>query len=106
MIIRSVECVPPFTHTVTQLCEGLALKTLQCRGKGTLSPDISEYSVVELLRTESRRGFSLVCGADASPTRSWTHADASPSPFSADTARLAPSDRQRIGESSPNDGLP
>src|SRR5262247_4935729 len=79
---------------------------LQCREKGTLSPDISECSVVELLRTGSRRGFSPVCGADASPTLSSTHAGACPCPFSADTARLDPSDRQRIGESSPDDGLP
>src|SRR5882724_11629078 len=43
--------------------------------------------------------------ADASLTPSWTHADACPCPFSADTERLAPSDRQRRGESSPGSCL-
>src|ERR1043166_6353483 len=67
---------------------------------------LSSYSVVELLRTGSRRGFSPVCGADACPTRSSTHAGACPCPFSADTARLDPSDRQRIAGSWQDEGLP
>src|SRR6267143_7279760 len=88
-----------------------------CRPIGGLPPWFFEDSlphlllrnnsnVAGLLQTGSRRGFSPVCVADASPTRSSTHADASPCPFSADIAELAPSERQSIGESSQDDGLP
>src|SRR6266446_2704678 len=69
---RTFGCVPPFTHLVTQPVAGLSLENPQCPRRGTLSPDRSEYSIVELLRTGSRRGFSPVCGVAASPTRSWT----------------------------------
>src|SRR5213594_4262017 len=79
-----------------QRFQGLSLENRQCRGRGTSSPDISECNAAELWQTGCRRDFSPACGADASLTRSWTHADACPCPFSADTARLAPSEHQRI----------
>src|SRR5438309_7670597 len=102
---RLVECVPPFTHLVTQPVAGLSQENPQHPRRGTLSPGRSECSAVGLLQTWPHHGFSLACGADASLTRSWTHADACPCPFSADTARLDPSDHQKIGESYQDDGL-
>src|SRR6266850_3546446 len=88
-------CVPPFTHTVVQPFAGLSLETLQCRERGTSLPDRSECSAAELSQSGSRRDFSPAFAAAASLTPSWTRADACPCPFSADTERLAPSDRQR-----------
>src|SRR5262249_16182044 len=90
-----IGCVPPFTHTVVQPFAGLSLENLQCRGKGTLLPDRSECNAAELWQTGCRRGFSPAVAAAASLTPSWTHADACPCLFSADTARLAPSGHQR-----------
>src|SRR5438128_2027154 len=88
-------CVPPFTHPVVQPFAGLSLENLQCRGRGISLPDISECNAAELWQSGSRRDFSPAFAADASLTPSWTRADACPCPFSADTARLAPSDRHR-----------
>src|SRR5215468_3408397 len=88
-------CVPPFTHTVVQPFAGLSLENLQCRGRDTLLPDRSECNAAELWQTGCRRGFSPAVAAAASLTPSWTHADACPCLFSADTARLAPSGHQR-----------
>src|SRR5437016_11356190 len=68
--------------------------------------DRSEYNAAGLLPTGSHYGFSPAVGADASPTLNSTHAGACPCPVSADTARRAPSDRQSIGESWQDDGLP
>src|SRR2546423_8553552 len=93
-------CVPPFTHPVTQRVEGLSLGNPQHPAKGTLSPDRSECSAVGLRQTGSHHGFSPAVGADASLTPSWTHAGACPCLFSADIAKLDPSDHQRIGVSS------
>src|SRR6266436_4983568 len=89
------ECVPPFTHTVVQPFAGLSLENLQCRGRGTSLPDISECNAAELWQSGSRRDFSPAVAADASLTPSWTRADACPCPFSSDIERLAPSGRQR-----------
>src|SRR5215467_14763208 len=100
------ECVPPFTHPVTQRVEVLSLENLQYPEKGTLSPDRSECSAVGLRQTGSHHGFSLAVGADASRTPSGSHAGACPCLFSADIAKLAPSDRQRIAESYPAAGHP
>src|SRR5439155_24942990 len=88
-------CVPPFTHEAAQSFEGLSLETRQCRGRGTELPGISECNAAEWRQTGCRRYFSPAVSADASQTPSWTHADACPCPFSSDTARLAPSGRQR-----------
>src|SRR6516225_1278057 len=99
-------CVPPFTHPVTQRVEGLSLENPQHPEKGTLSPDRSECSAVGLRQTGSHHGFSPAVGADASLTPSWTHAGACPGLFSADIAKLDPSDHQRIGESYPDAGHP
>ena len=100
-----MECVPPFTHPVTQRVAGLSLENLQYPEKGTLSPDRCEWSAVGLRQTGSHHGFSPAVGADASLTPSWIHAGACPCLFSADIAKLDPSDHQRIGESSQDDGL-
>src|SRR5882672_7453073 len=103
---RIYGCVPPFTHPVTQRVEGLSLGNPQHPEKGTLSPDRSECSAVGLRQTGSHHGFSPAVGADASLTPSWTHAGACPCLFSADIAKLDPSDHQRIGESSQDAGHP
>src|SRR6516165_52027 len=103
---RPSGCVPPFTHPVTQRVEGLSLENPQHPEKGTLSPDRSECSAVGLRQTGSHHGFSPAVGADASLTPSWTHAGACPGLFSADIAKLDPSDHQRIGESYPDAGHP
>src|SRR4030095_1336378 len=97
--------VPPFTHTVVQPFAGLSLENLQCRERGTSLPDRSECSAAALSQSGSRRVFSPTFAAAASLTPSWTRADACPCPFSADTARLAPSDHQRRRESSPGSCL-
>src|SRR5881397_747921 len=102
----AIGCVPPFTHPVTQRVEGLSLGNPQHPEKGTLSPDRSECSAVGLRQTGSHHGFSPAVGADASLTPSWTHAGACPCLFSADIAKLDPSDHQRIGESSQDAGHP
>src|SRR6516225_9894234 len=99
-------CVPPFTHPVTQRVEGLSLENPQHPEKGTLSPDSSDCSAVGLRQTGAHHGFSPAVGADASLTPSWTHAGACPGLFSADIAKLDPSDHQRIGESYPDAGHP
>src|SRR6267142_1552277 len=103
---RKNGCVPPFTHPVTQRVEGLSLGNPQHPEKGTLSPDRSECSAVGLRQTGSHHGFSPAVGADASLTPSWTHAGACPCLFSADIAKLDPSDHQRMGESSQDAGHP
>ncbi len=92
-------------HTVAQPFEGLARGNPQCRGRGTSSPDRSAWSAAGLLQTGSHHSFSPTFGADVSLTRRWTHANACPWLFSADIVRLDPSARQRMGESSQDDGL-
>src|SRR5205823_4837878 len=59
-------CVPPFTYTMPQRFQGLALENRQYRGRGTSSPDISECNAAELWQTGCRRDFSPACAADAS----------------------------------------
>ena len=55
-VVRSIgsdlhECVPPFTHLVTQPVAGLSQENPQHPRRGTLSPGRSECSAVGLLQT-------------------------------------------------------
>jgi hypothetical protein len=57
-------------------------------------PARSAWSAAGLRQTGGRHGFSPVVAAAAYLTSSGSHVGACPCPFSADTVRLSPNDRQ------------